>query len=161
MVTFLTSSVDESTFSSIFMLPNPPFIDISSASFPSAEQQDNLNTPTSSSTPTTLINTLSTTATLHALRSAHTSTSFRSPPLETDHQTLIASSPIISSLPAPISPQLSSPTLLFLVMHIYATYAQPEHIQFSLDELRNMIIEVLSDGQLIRTLSHKILEKNR
>ncbi|KAK2943185.1 hypothetical protein BLNAU_21913 [Blattamonas nauphoetae] len=160
-ITFLTSSVDKSTFPSIFTLPIPHSIDTSSASLPSDEPLDNLNKPPLSSTPATFFYTLSTTVTSHALRSAHPSTSFRSPPLHTDHSTLIASSPIISSLPAPISPQLSSPTLLFLVMHIYATYAQPEHIRFSLDELRKLMIEVLSDEALMRTLSHNILEKNR
>ncbi|KAK2945359.1 hypothetical protein BLNAU_19688 [Blattamonas nauphoetae] len=160
MVAFLASSVDKSTFPSVFTLPIPPFIDTSSASFPSTEQLDNLNKPTLSSTQTTFINTLSTPATSQSFPSGHTPISYRSPPLRTVHPTLIASSPIVSSLPAPISPQLSSSTILILVMHIFARYAQPEHIQFSLDELRNMIMEMLSDGDLMLTVSHNIIEKD-
>ncbi|KAK2954615.1 hypothetical protein BLNAU_10466 [Blattamonas nauphoetae] len=160
MVAFLASSVDKSTFPSVFTLPIPPFIDTSSASFPSTEQLENLNKPTLSSTQTTFINTLSTPATSQSFPSGHTPISYRSPPLRTVHPTLIASSPIVSSLPAPISPQLSSSTILILVMHIFARYAQPEHIQFSLDELRNMIVEMLSDGDLMLTVSHNIIEKD-
>ncbi|KAK2946938.1 hypothetical protein BLNAU_18162 [Blattamonas nauphoetae] len=160
MVAFLASSVDKSTFPSVFTLPIPPFIDTSSASFPSTEQLENLNKPTLSSTQTTFINTLSTPATSQSFPSGHTPISYRSPPLRTVHPTLIASSPIVSSLPAPISPQLSSSTILILVMHIFARYAQPEHIQFSLDELRNVIVEMLSDGDLMLTVSHNIIEKD-
>ncbi|KAK2943336.1 hypothetical protein BLNAU_21761 [Blattamonas nauphoetae] len=99
MVAFLASSVDKSTFPSVFTLPIPPFIDTSSASFPSTEQLDNLNKPTLSSTQTTFINTLSTPATSQSFPSGHTPISYRSPPLRTVHPTLIASSPIRQSTP--------------------------------------------------------------
>ncbi|KAK2940400.1 hypothetical protein BLNAU_24694 [Blattamonas nauphoetae] len=94
MVAFLASSVDKSTFPSVFTLPILPFIDTSSASFPSTEQLDNLNKPTLSSTQTTFINTLSTPATSQSFPSGHTPISYRSHPLRTVHPTLIASSPI-------------------------------------------------------------------